>query len=81
LYLRVETPFSRFLEVPRSYQLLGEAFAQSFAERTDSLRHLHLDFLVALYEGWYGDRTQQTISSDLLMCGFDARALAPDIPD
>jgi len=81
-YLSIKTPFSEFLEMPRSYQLLGEAFAQSFAERTDALREVHLDFLVALCERWYGEKARRAVtSSDLLRCGFDDRGPAPDILD
>lgn len=81
-YLNVGTPFSGLLEIPRSYQQLAEAFAQLFAERSDALREVHLDFLVALCERWYGEQARQTItSSDLLQCGFDDRAPAPDMLD
>lgn len=81
-YLDVGTPFSRFLEMPRSFEPFLEAFAQPFDRCANELRRLHLDFLAALCERWYGDRTKRIVtSSDLLTYGFDDRVLAPDILD
>lgn len=81
-YLSVGTPFSRFLEMPQSFEPFLEAFAQSFDQCANELRQLHLDFLATLCERWYGDRTKRIVtSSDLLTCGFDDSVLMPDIPN
>jgi hypothetical protein len=78
-YQTVRTPFSDSLEMPRSYLPLLEAFQLPFEQRQQALLELHLKFLVALCERWYGEQARQTItSSDLLRHGFDDREPAPE---